>query len=62
MDLGIMKEAVLTIKRWKRVANVELELGTEEPIADPEVTGYQYLGLLELDDNVVNTSDYSLVR
>lgn len=62
MDLKIMKEAVLTIERWNREANAELELGTEETIADPEVTGYQYIGLLELDDNVFNTSDYSVVR
>lgn len=50
MKFGISKCAVLTMKRGKRAHCRGIKLPTEEVIAEPDDSGYKYLGVLEVDD------------
>ena len=53
MEFGISKCAVVTMHRGKKVACTGVELPNGERLADPEDTGYKYLGILEIDDILV---------
>lgn len=49
MEFGISKCAVVTMQRGKHRESRGIILPTGETIADPEESGYKYLGILELD-------------
>ena len=49
MDFGIAQCSVLIVKRRKRDDIERIKLPTRDIITDPDETGYNYMGGLELD-------------